>query len=177
MAKKKEQVALDSDVGSVKIETKAEAYHITFPYKRELIMEMKSVEGASFDKEAKVWTIPAAGRDIAAKAVETLRNKNAELEADHVIAVAAAKAKLDDPKVKDAFTRDETRTTGEILAVTGHYVVQQTAKDKAVIHEKVAMSQEPEVGKVQSVFYKKGLGLVQERKPKAEKEKTAEMAR
>lgn len=177
MAKKKEletvakiiNQPLDGNACGVNVETKDNNYHVSFPYKRELIVAMKSIEGASFDKAQKAWTVPVTNYDAVKAGVENLRGLNDKLEFDHTVAVEAAKMKIAEVTVKDAFTRDNTRTTGEVIAITDHYVVQQTGKDKAVVHEKAALSAVPSIGQKPSLFYAKGLGLVQERKASAER--------
>lgn len=176
MAKKKEvekavAPTLDSDEGGVKIETKGEAFHISFPYKRELISAMRAIEGAAFDKEQKSWVVPTANQEAVKAGVENLRGINKSLDFDHTVAIEAAKLKFPDASVKDAFTRDNQRTTGAIVAITDHYVVQQKNAKEIVVHEKSSLDKGVEIGDTKSLYYSKGHCQVQERTARVEKVK------
>lgn len=154
---------LGNNVDGVRVVEQDGKYKIEFDYNPALSSRLQRIDGASFDREAKVWTVGTDKKEFVSRAVTEMRaevvadrNDRAELE-------AVANDKISGAKVKDAFTKDGTANTGEILAKNDRYVLQHTGKDYFALHRKAAFEQAPEVGKSLRVEYQKGKAVAGEK--------------
>lgn len=154
---------LGNNVDGVRVVEQDGKYKIEFDYNPALSSRLQRIDGASFDREAKVWTVGADKKEFVSRAVTEMRaevvadrNDRAELE-------AVANDKIDGAKVKDAFTKDGTANTGDILAKNDRYVLQHTGKDYFALHRKAAFEEMPEVGRSVRVEYQKGKAVGSEK--------------
>lgn len=156
--------SLESSDGGVAVTYGEGTYGIHFPYNTRLIRQVKAIPGAAFDKEAKIWTVPLQEYDAIGEAVSNMRQTMKVHAAAREEIAEQAKGLVAGAVVKDAFTKDNSRESGPIIAANDFFVAQDRGKGVVSLHDKANLNEIPEVGMDKSIFYKKGLGIVQERK-------------
>jgi len=189
--KQPETVQATPDTLGVSAETRDGICHLSFPFSDHLRRLAKAqLPGMEFDPQAKAWVVPIDQQPQTEATVTALRAERARMLADRQQVEAAARAGVQDAKVKDAYKADNTRSSGPILAVGEFYVAQANGKNYIAIHEMGILrhpvqgdlpdqtrwdAYKPAVGEQKSILYKKGLGIVQDRAP--ERSHTPERAR
>lgn len=162
--------SLESSEGGVAVTFGEGKYGIHFPYNPRLIRQVKEVKGAAFDKEAKIWTVPLEEYDAIRDAVSNMRQTLHEQTQARADMAEKIKAINPEANVKDAFTKDNSRERGTIVAVNDYFVAQDRGNGVVSLHDKSSLSEVPEIGAEKSIFYKKGRGIVQEPKRSQEGE-------
>ena len=179
---KKPEVAQDKpDTLGVVFDTRDGVCHLSFPFSDHLRrLAKEKLPGMEFDPQAKAWLVPAGQAAQAEAAVVALRAERARMIADRQQVETAARAAVQDAKVKDAYKADNTRSSGPILAVGEFEMAQANGKNYVAIHETGILRQpvqgdlpdqtrwdayKPTAGEKKSIVYKKGLGIVQDRAP------------
>lgn len=113
-----------------------EVFQVAFAIDREMVRRIKEVEGAEFDKEQGVWTVPVSEQEALTKAVEGMRFESAAIDRDradietlaHNSAAVRMKAhgaeKGVEAKIAPVYTKEPT--VGEIINVNGRFAAQLT---------------------------------------------------
>lgn len=156
--------SLGKDVDGVKVEMGGDGkYKVSFDYSPALSGRIGRIEGAEFNKEEKVWEVAGDKKDFLARAVNDMRKEVVADQHDLREMESVASESLDGAILKSAFTKDGTRTSGEIKAVNDHYVLQHTGREYFAAHRADAFKEKPSVGQSVSVLYEKGRAQVQQR--------------
>lgn len=107
----------------------------------------------------------AAEKYRADKAMAPSADANALLalmDASYAVAVQDARAKLGDHIAVVRPTSD-FRSTGEVVARSAYHLAQSIGRDKVLVHDAAKLDIVPSVGRVVTVQYKAGLGVVSDR--------------
>lgn len=150
------EAAMGSTIDGVFVGEREGQYVIKFDYNPALFSRLVRVDGVTFEREAKVWTVGTDKKEFVARAVADMRNEVVADKNDRAALETVAGNKISSAKVKDAYTKDGTTHSGEVVAVTERYVLQHTGKEYFALHRKEAFKEVPEVGKNARVEYQKG---------------------
>ncbi|MFJ3317211.1 hypothetical protein ACIPLR_17790 [Herbaspirillum huttiense] len=143
-----------------------DGFKIAFAFNPALSARIGKLEGAAFDREAKVWNVPAEMEEFVARAVNDMRREVVSEKGDRNKIEAAVARKLDSANVRDAFTKDGQETTGKILAINDRFVAQHTGREYVSLHRVGQLQDIPNVGDKVKIRYDKGRASVQ---PKPER--------
>ena len=110
-----------------------------------------------------MWEVGADAKSFVARAVNDMRKEYVADQRDLREMEGAASERLDGAVLKNAFTKDGTRTSGEVMAVNDRYVLQHTGREYFSAHRAAAFQDKPSVGQSVSVLYDKGRAQVQQR--------------
>lgn len=162
--------SLESSEGGVDVTFSEGKYGIHFPYNTALMRQIKSINGAAFDKETKAWTVPLTEYDAIRDAVSSMRvtlKAQTEARADMVEKIKALRPEA---TIRDAFANDNSRESGPIMLVNEFYVAQDRGNGLVKLHDRAKLNSVPVAGEDKSIFYKGGRGIVQERRSAKEAE-------
>lgn len=132
---------LDSDLDGVVVAFDGVQYQVDFPYSPTLAIHMAKIDGAEFDRDAKIWTVPLVQYDALSSTLPAMRKElKAELNARGAIedlAYGSAIIKMDErgageaarPRLSSYLAAGQTEL-GEIIAVNSHFAAQLTGFGK-----------------------------------------------
>lgn len=182
--------SLGEKVDGVKVERlDSDRVSVQFGFNEPLQFRLrKGAPDAQFDKERAAYVIAAPEKDAAR--LEALANTVSGMRREFVAQEREKEYIRDDlagwmdkaPDVRSANTRDGTKTTGSVVAITDRFVAQTAGRDSVVLHHKGALTREgvdqadPKVDRNERVdiTYAKGRGKVE---PARERERPAPSAR
>jgi hypothetical protein len=154
---------LGSMVDGVKVELADGKYKVSFDYNPALSARISRIADTQFNKEEAVWEVGADAKSFVARAVNDMRKEYVADQRDLREMEGAASERLDGAVLKNAFTKDGTRTSGAVMAVNDRYVLQHTGREYFSAHRAAAFQDKPSVGQSVSVLYDKGRAQVQQR--------------
>lgn len=131
-------------------------YLVEFDYNPAVSDLMQRIDGAEFDQTAKVWSVGTDKKSFLINKTNDMRREVVADRNDHAAMEAIANSKMDGAIVKDAFTKDGTAHTGEVLAKNGRYVLQHTGKEYFALHRASAFKLQPQIGSNIRIEYQKG---------------------
>ncbi|MFC3110916.1 hypothetical protein ACFOFO_23675 [Undibacterium arcticum] len=137
---------LGKNVDGVRVVEQDGKFTVEFDYNPALTERIQRLDGADFDKTAKVWNIGADKKDFLVRAISDMRLEVLADQNDRAAMEVVAQEKIDGVKIKDAFTKDGTFHSGQVLAKNSRYVLQHTGKEYVAIHRASAFNFAPEVG-------------------------------
>lgn len=147
----------------VKVVPIAGSYQVSFEFNPALSERIQRVDGSTFDRDTKSWSVPADKKEFLARAVRDMRAEYAADKADRQDAEQLARDKVDNANVRPAYTADGQSYAGRIVGRSGRYVVQHTGREYMVLHRAAALGGTPAVGADVKVTYDKGRARVNER--------------
>ncbi len=147
----------------VKVVPMAGSYQVSFDFNPALSERIQRVDGSTFDRDTKAWSVPADKKEFLARAVRDMRMEYAADKADRQVAEQLARDKVDNANVRPAYTADGQSYAGRIVGRSGRYVVQHTGREYMVLHRAAALDAAPAVGADIKVTYDKGRARVIER--------------
>jgi hypothetical protein len=165
--KEERENAFDNSMGQnidgVRVRHENGKYLVEFDYNPTLSDRIRRIDGAEFSNDVKAWTVGEDKKEFVVRAVSEMRREVVADREDRANLETLAGIKIDGVKVKDAFTKDGTATTGQVLGRNDRYVLQHTGKDYVALHRASAFEDAPEVGSNIRVEYKTGKAKVGDR--------------
>jgi molybdopterin converting factor small subunit len=152
--------SMGETIDGVKVQEQDGKYKIGFDYNPNVQHRLQHIAGVEFIKSEMLWEVGTDKKDFVVRAVNDMRNEVVADRADREQISKVANEKIDDAKVRDAFTKDGQSYTGTVLAKNDRYVLQHTGKDYTVLHRVSAMKEIPPVGRSVKVTYQQGRGEV-----------------
>jgi hypothetical protein len=133
---------------------------VSFDFNSYMAARIRRVEGAVFHKEDKVWEIPKDKMEFALYAISDLRNEFQLDSKERGALQAVAAAKIDNPVLHNAFTRDGAAHYGVVLEVGERYALQSSGRGNFNLHQLSSLDQMPAKGADVKIQYNKGVGAV-----------------
>lgn len=155
--------AMGQNIDGVRVRHENGKYLVEFDYNPALSDRIRRIDGAEFSNDVKAWTVGEDKKEFVVRAVSEMRREVIADREDRANLETLAGIKIDGVKVKDAFTKDGTMTTGQVLGRNDRYVLQHTGKDYVALHRASAFDDAPEVGRNIRVEYKGGKAKVVDR--------------
>lgn len=152
--------ALGKVVDGVKVLLTGNAYLVSFPFHPDMVKRLNRVDGASYDRERGATVIPVDKREFLVRAVNDMRSTFLKSMDERATLAQVAENSLSDAKVHDAY-RDGQATTGQIVGVSEHFVLQHVGKADFRLHYKSDLDVVPDVGKQARIKYENGKGKAQ----------------
>lgn len=148
-------------VDGVMVADRGDKVGVSFEFNSVMADRIRRVEGAVFHKEDRVWEVPQANMEFALIAAADMRRefKLDSQERDALRAVAAAK--IDNPVLHNAFSRDGAFHFGVVVDVGERYALQSSGRGNFNLHQLSSLDQVPPKGADVKIQYNKGLGVVQ----------------
>lgn len=133
---------------------------VSFDFNSQMSARIRRVEGAVFNKEDKIWEILKDKMEFALYAVSDLRNEFQLDSKERGMLYSVAAAKIDNPVLHNAFTRDGASHYGVVLEVGERYALQSSGRGNFNLHQLSSLDQLPAKGSDVKIQYNKGLGSV-----------------
>lgn len=147
----------------VKVVAENGSYLVSFDYNPALTERIQRIDGATFDRESRSWSVPGDKQEFLARAVRDMRTEYAADKADRRDAEQLAHQKIDNANVRVAYTADGQAYVGRVVGVVGRYLVQHTGREFMALHRVSALDEKPSIGADVKIAYDKGRGRVAER--------------